>query len=129
LFEGARAGGREKAHTTAPSAKCPVSSKRVCASGLSRPKASAPVGNVLGKLAPCSSIRRTVDLAAPSHLDVESLHFLYDVGQGILDREVAGVQPMNFCTGEILEIRLAALAREEDVVLSPENNGLGLLLS
>src|SRR5262245_40291776 len=31
--------------------------------------------------------------------------------------------------GKILQIRLAALAREEDVVLSPEDDRLGLLLS
>jgi hypothetical protein len=68
-------------------------------------------------------------VAAHSQPAVEGLHFLGDIGQGILDREMTGVQPMDFCMGEILEIRLAALAREEDVVLSPENNGLGLLLS
>ena len=35
---------------------------------------------------------------------------------------------MHLRLGQILEIRLTALAREEEVVLSPENDCLGLLL-
>src|SRR5215813_14283001 len=45
------------------------------------------------------------------------------------DRKVTRVQPMHLRMGEILEIRLTAFACEEDVVLSPENNRVGLLLS
>src|SRR5215831_14681881 len=39
------------------------------------------------------------------------------------------VEAVHLRMGKILQIRLAALAREEDVVLSPENDRLGLLLS
>ena len=48
--------------------------------------------------------------------------------QAILDREVAGVQPMDFRVRKILEMEFTSLAREEDVVLTPKNDGLRLML-
>jgi hypothetical protein len=44
------------------------------------------------------------------------------------DDEVAGIQPVDFRIRKIFEIGLAALACEEDVVLTPKNDGLRLLL-
>src|SRR5499433_1939651 len=52
-----------------------------------------------------------------------------DLVETVLDRKVPRVEPVHLRMGKILEVRLAALAREEDVVLSPENDRLGLLLS
>src|SRR6516225_6773770 len=72
-------------------------------------------------------IRRTVLPGFGSF--IKGNHLLRDKGQTVFDRKVARVQPMHLRMGEILEIRLTAFACEEDVVLSPENNRLGLLLS
>src|SRR5215813_2389132 len=65
----------------------------------------------------------------PHGLVVKGLHLLGDVGQRNFDREVTGLQPMNLRLGKVLEIGLTALTREENVVLSPEYDRLGLLLS
>src|SRR6266436_624280 len=74
--------------------------------------------------------RRAFVIVFPgSRSAVKRLHVLNDVGQGIFEGEVAGIQPMNLRMGKILEIGLAAIARQEDVVLPPENDCLGLLLS
>ena len=69
------------------------------------------------------------DAFQPSRPAVKRFHFLDDVGQGIFDGEVAGIQPMHLRVRKIHQIGFAALAREEDIVLSPENDCLGLLLS
>src|SRR5215469_7438132 len=60
---------------------------------------------------------------------IEGDHLLHDKGQTVFDRKVTRVQPMHLRMGKILEIGLTPLAREEDVILSPENDCLGLLLS
>jgi hypothetical protein len=64
-----------------------------------------------------------------SNLAVESLHILDDRGQAVLDGEMTRIQPVHFRVGKILEIGLTAFAREEDVILSPEDDCLRLLLS
>jgi len=64
-----------------------------------------------------------------SNLVVEGLHIVDDRGQTVLDREVTGIQPVHFRVGKIVEIGLTAFAREEDVILSPEDDRLRLLLS
>jgi hypothetical protein len=58
---------------------------------------------------------------------IERNHLLHDKGHRVLHGEVAGIQPMNLCMGKILEIGLAAFRREEDVALTPEDNGLRLM--
>ena len=73
--------------------------------------------------------RRIVRKALPgSGSLIEGNHLLRDKGQRVLDGEVAGIQPMHLCMGKILEIGLAAFRREEDVALTPEDNGLRLML-
>src|SRR5215831_3937434 len=62
-------------------------------------------------------------------LIVEAPDLAGDLVETVLDRKVPRVEPVHFRMGKILEVRLATLAREEDVVLSPENDRLGLLLS
>src|SRR5215831_12687155 len=59
---------------------------------------------------------------------IERNHLLHDKGQTVFDRKVTRVQPMHLRLGEVLEIGLAAFRREEDVALTPEDNGLRLML-
>ena len=52
--------------------------------------------------------------------------FFGDRLEAILDGEVTGIEPVQFRLRQIAQVRLAALRREEDVVLSPEDQRLRL---
>src|ERR1700744_750793 len=89
---------------------------------LTRPRFSAPLtdrGVFMIRLSPLSSLSR--DAAV-----VEAGHLGHDLFERALKGEVAGVQPMHFSSRQPLEIGFAALRREEDVVLPPEDDRLGL---
>src|SRR5262249_23949507 len=62
-------------------------------------------------------------------LIIEASDLADDLVETVLDGKVPGVQPVQLGMRNILEIRLAPLACEEDVVLSPDNDRLRLLLS
>lgn len=52
-----------------------------------------------------------------------------DVIQIVLDREVPRIKPVHFRFGKILEVCFSSLWGEEDIILSPENDGFGLPLA
>ena len=62
-------------------------------------------------------------------LIIEAPDLADDLVETVLDGKVPGVEPVHLGLRNILEIRLAPLACEEDVVLSPENDRLWPLLS
>src|SRR5262249_6187458 len=53
---------------------------------------------------------------------VERAHLARDLIEGILDGEVARIQPMHLCLRKNVEVRVTALWCEEDVVLTPEDD-------
>src|ERR1700704_1516296 len=74
--------------------------------------------------------RRVTRRAAASSVQVavERLHLARDDVERVLDREVAGVEPMHLGVGQDFQEGLAALLREEDVRLAPEDDRLRLPL-
>jgi hypothetical protein len=60
---------------------------------------------------------------------VKRFHLLDDVIERIFDGEMTRVQSVHLGFRQILEIGLAALARKENVLLTPENDRLGSLLA
>src|SRR5215469_7453524 len=62
-------------------------------------------------------------------LGVESMDLRDDVVQRIFNCEMTRIEPMHFCFGQILQVSFTAFAREEDVLLAPENDGVRLAIS
>src|SRR6185369_2568876 len=61
-------------------------------------------------------------------VDIEAVHAFGDLVERILDGEVAGSQPVHLGLRQIPQVRFASFASEEDVLLAPENDRLGLSL-
>src|SRR3981189_487489 len=59
---------------------------------------------------------------------IKGFHLGRDDGEGILHREVAGIEPMHFRARQHFQKGLSALLGEEDVGLPPEDDGLRLPL-
>jgi hypothetical protein len=78
---------------------------------------------------PVDQLRIGREALAGSGSLIEGNHLLHDKGQTVFYRKVTRVQPVHLRMGKILEIGFTALAREKDVILSPESDCLGLLLS
>src|SRR5206468_1441635 len=59
---------------------------------------------------------------------VERMNMLCDVGETIFRREVACCQTVHLGLRQVLQVGFSTLWREKDVSLSPEDDGLRLLL-
>ena len=75
------------------------------------------MASILG--GPCGSAKLVM---LRDTLFVEGDHSACDLGQRVLDREMARIQPMHLGVRQCLQIRLAAFRREEDIVLAPEDD-------
>ena len=74
-------------------------------------------------------LRGPLRLTGSNPLVVEAMHIRRDLVETIFYSEMTRLEPMHFGVRKVFQVRLAALAGEEYVVLSPENQRLGLLLA
>src|SRR5215471_15720404 len=74
-------------------------------------------------------LRGPLRLTGSNPLVVEAMHIRGDLVETIFYSEMTRLEPMHFRLRKVFQVRLTALAGEEYVVLSPENQRLGLLLA
>src|SRR5215468_3297462 len=74
-------------------------------------------------------LRGPLRLRGSNPLVVEAMHIRRDLVETIFYSEMTRLEPMHFRIRKVFEVRLTALTGEEYVVLSPENQRLGLLLA
>ena len=67
--------------------------------------------------------------SADDLLGVEALDVRDDLVERVLDGEMAAVEHVQFGLGQVAQVGAAALWGEEDVVLAPEDQRLGLALA
>ena len=60
-------------------------------------------------------------------LIIEAPDLAGDLVQTVLDREVSRVEPVHLRVRQVAQVRLATFGSEEDVVLTPEDDGLWLV--
>ena len=64
------------------------------------------------------------------HLGIIEAHDVRgDMLQTVLDRKMSGVETVHLGRRQVFEISLSALACEEDVILSPKDQRLGLVIA
>src|SRR5215468_10166457 len=74
-------------------------------------------------------LRGPLRLTGSNPLVVEAMHIRRDLVETIFHSKMTGIQPVHFSVRKVFQVRLTALPSEEDIVLSPENQRLGLLLA
>ena len=103
-------------HVVAPSTRCAARRPRCCSS-------RRPAAPTKRPHPPDRGAQPSAHLAG-----VEGDHLLRDGVALVLDREVARVEAMHLGPRQVPQVRLAAFAGEEDVVLAPEDDRLRLPL-
>src|SRR5262252_971582 len=74
-------------------------------------------------------LRGPLRLTRGNFLVIKAMDVCNNLVETIFHREMTGIQPVHFSVRKVFQVRLTALPGEEDIVLSPENQGLGLLLA
>src|SRR5215469_8928572 len=72
-------------------------------------------------------LRGPLRLTGSNPLVVEAMYIRRDLVETIFYSEMTRREPMHFRLRKVFQVRLTALPGEEDVVLSPEDQRLGLL--